>query len=208
MVIMGNCRSAGGRGFGKFHCRIQLTARPFSAAKLARSVKFDKRTRRRNLLSKRDQTNGSNMAEIDDDPVASWKDRVASLRKRGRVSGAALAVVRAEETDVRRGRPPAPERLSKTERELWERLTFSRRPGWFLGAETLLESFVITTIQCQEIETALRKAKPVPGPQYQKLARLHRATVALAATLATRLRLTPHSKIHKTQPTDGDLPVG
>jgi hypothetical protein len=27
------------------------------------------------------------------------------------------------------------------------------------------------------------------------------------ATLATRLRLTPHSKLDKTQPTDGDMPV-
>jgi hypothetical protein len=42
----------------------------------------------------------------------------------------------------------------------------------------------------------------------KKLARLHRATVALAATLGTRLRLTPHSKLDKSQPTDGDMPVG
>jgi hypothetical protein len=36
---------------------------------------------------------------------------------------------------------------------------------------------------------------------------MHRQAVALAATLGTRLRLTPHSKLDKTQPTDGDLPV-
>jgi hypothetical protein len=30
----------------------------------------------------------------------------------------------------------------------------------------------------------------------------------LAASLATRLRLTPHSRLDKTQPTDGNLPVG
>jgi hypothetical protein len=39
------------------------------------------------------------------------------------------------------------------------------------------------------------------------LARLHRQSVALAATLATRLRLTPSSKLDKSQPTDGELPV-
>jgi len=148
------------------------------------------------------------MAATDDDPIASWHDRVDTLRKRGRVSAAALTVVPAEEVDVRRGRPPAPERLSEAERALWEKLTFSRRPGWFSGAETLLESFVMTTIECQEIEAKLRRTKPVTGAPYQKLARLHRHTVALAITLGSRLRLTPSSKIDKTQPQDGDLPVG
>jgi hypothetical protein len=41
----------------------------------------------------------------------------------------------------------------------------------------------------------------------RKLARLNRHTVALATTLALRLRLTTSSKIDKTQSQDGDLPV-
>src|SRR5262249_46119147 len=77
----------------------------------------------------------------------------------GRVSGAALTVVPAAELDVRVGRPPAPERLSDEERELWQRLTFSRRPGWFSGAEAILESYVTTVSQVQRLEAALRKAK-------------------------------------------------
>jgi len=56
------------------------------------------------------------MTATDDDPIASWQERVSTLRKRGRVSGAALAVVPADEIDVRLGRPPAPERLSDEER--------------------------------------------------------------------------------------------
>jgi hypothetical protein len=36
------------------------------------------------------------------------------------------------------------------------------------------------------------------------MARLHRQSVALAATLATRPRLTPHSKLGEHQPTDAD----
>ena len=40
------------------------------------------------------------MAESDDDPIASWQDRIGSLRKRGRISGAALTVVPADEIDV------------------------------------------------------------------------------------------------------------
>ena len=148
------------------------------------------------------------MAETGDDPIASWQDRIGTLRKRGRVGAASLTVVPADEIDVRLGRPPAPERLSAAERELWEKLTFARRPGWFSGAEGILESYVVTTLHCQRLEAALRKTKPGVSERYQKLARLHRQSTALAATLATRLRLTPHSKLHKSQPTDGELPVG
>ena len=147
------------------------------------------------------------MTATDDDPIASWQERVSTLRKRGRVSGAALAVVPADEIDVRLGRPPAPERLSDEERELWERLTFSRRPGWFSGAESLLESYVVMVSQVQRLEAVLRKAKPGTSDRYQRLARLHRQSVALAASLATRLRLTPSSKLDKRTPTDGELPV-
>ena len=56
------------------------------------------------------------MAATDDDPIKSWQDRIGTLRKRGRVSAAALTVVPADEIDVRLGRPPAPERLSAEER--------------------------------------------------------------------------------------------
>ena len=81
--------------------------------------KFDKNTKRREVLipvSSRDEI--SRMTTTDDDPVASWQERVGSLRKRGRTSAAALSVVPVGEIDVRRGRPPAPERLSQAEREL------------------------------------------------------------------------------------------
>jgi len=147
------------------------------------------------------------MTATSDDPIASWQERVGTLRKRGRVSGAALTVVPADEIDVRLGRPPAPERLSAEERELWEKLTFARRPGWFSGAEALLESYVTTAINCQRLEAALRKAKPGTGERYLKLVRVHRHSVGLAASLATRLRLTPSSKLDKRTPTDGELPV-
>jgi hypothetical protein len=39
------------------------------------------------------------MVETDDDPVASWQDRIGSLRKRGRISAAALSVA-AEKTEL------------------------------------------------------------------------------------------------------------
>jgi len=37
------------------------------------------------------------MTATDDDPIASWQERVSTLRKRGRVSGAALTVVPPDE---------------------------------------------------------------------------------------------------------------
>src|SRR5215831_6666892 len=108
------------------------------------------------------------MTATDDDPIASWQERVGSLRKRGRVSAAAaLTIVPADEVDVRRGRLSAPARLSGQQQELWERLIFSRRPGWFSGAEELLESYVTTISQVQQVEAALRKAKPGVGERYQ-----------------------------------------
>ena len=48
------------------------------------------------------------MTETSDDPIASWRDRVGTLRKRGRVGAAALTVVPAAEIDVRVGRPRPP----------------------------------------------------------------------------------------------------
>src|SRR5499427_10637851 len=148
------------------------------------------------------------MAETDDDPIASWQDRIGSLRKRGRVGAAALTVVPADEIDVRLGRSLAPERLSDEERTLWEKLTFSRRPGWFAGAEAILESYVTTVSQVQRLEAALRKAKPGTSDRHQRLARMHRQSVGLCATLASRLRFTPAAKLDKRTPTDGDAPVG
>jgi hypothetical protein len=147
------------------------------------------------------------MTATDDDPIASWQDRVSTLRKRGRVSGAALTVVPAAELDVRVGRPPAPERLSDEERELWQRLTFSRRPGWFSGAEAILESYVTTVSQVQRLEAALRKAKPGVSERYLKLAHTHRQAATLAASLATKLKLVPSSRLDRRTPQDGELPI-
>lgn len=147
------------------------------------------------------------MADTDDDPIASWQERIGTLRKRGRVSGAALTVVPVGEIDVRLGRPPAPERLSEAERALWERLIYSRRPGWFSGAEEVLESYVVAVSQVQRIEAALRKAKPGVSERYQKLLRMHRQAVALTASLATKLKLVPSSRLDRRTPQDGELPV-
>jgi len=78
---------------------------------------------------------------------------------------------------------------------------------WFAGSEAILESYVVTVSQVQRIEAALRKARPSIGERYQKLVRVHRQSVALAASLATKLRLVPSSKLDRRTPQDGELPV-
>lgn len=143
------------------------------------------------------------MTETTNDPRVWWEERV---RKPGRVSAAALSVIPSSEIDVRRGRPPAPERLSAEERQLWEKLTFSRRPGWFSGAEAILESYVTTITLVQQIEGALRENQ-VGTPSYFKLMRQHRQSAMLAALLATKLRLTPSTRLDKTYSQDGELPI-
>jgi hypothetical protein len=86
-------------------------------------------------------------------------------------------------------------------------LVESRRPGWFSGALEILETYVVTALQIRQIEAAMRKVEPSTEPNYQRLARLHRQCVAQGSLLAARLRLTPSSRIAKTQPQFGDVPL-
>jgi hypothetical protein len=143
------------------------------------------------------------MTTNDKDPIRSWNDRIANLRQ----GGATTLTIAPVEIDARFERPPPPDRLSEREKELWRKLVDSRRPGWFRGGEELLESYVLTTMQTQQIEAELRLRKPSSEPDYQRLARLHRQCVAQTSLLATRLRLTPGSRIDKSQPQVGEVPM-
>jgi hypothetical protein len=82
------------------------------------------------------------MPEIGEQPQAIERGDWSALRKRGRVSMAAQAVVSPVPIDARVGRPPGPEHLSGHAKELCQKLTFSRRPGWFSGSEDLLAAYV------------------------------------------------------------------
>jgi hypothetical protein len=144
------------------------------------------------------------MAETGDEPqLRDWQ----TLRKRGRTSMAAKAVVSPVSIDVRLGRPPAPDRLTSEERELWERLTFARRPGWFIGSEDLLAEYCISITHVRRVSAAVAKARPGTGERYVSLMRQRRQLLDTAGVLATRLRLTPSSKLDKRTPQDGNLPV-
>jgi hypothetical protein len=128
------------------------------------------------------------------------------LRKRGHTSGAALSIVPAGAIDLRQAPPPPPERLSEVERALWVRLIESRRPGWFAGSPEVLERYCVTILEAERIDAELRKAAP-GNDRHARLARLHRQAAALAAMLATKLRLVPSTRLDRRTPQDGDLPV-
>jgi hypothetical protein len=56
------------------------------------------------------------------------------------------------------------------------------------------------------IEAKLRKTKRT-GEQCERLVRMHRQTAMLCASLATKLKLVPSSRLDRRTPTDSELPV-
>jgi hypothetical protein len=44
----------------------------------------------------------------DDDPLTIWQQQLGSLRKRGRISSAALSIIPSSDTDARFSRPSPP----------------------------------------------------------------------------------------------------
>jgi hypothetical protein len=119
------------------------------------------------------------------------------MRNPGRPSQQ-LSLVPPTAIDAKFGRPPAPEDFSEPEVRLWERLVLARRPNWYLGSEAVLQTYVSKVINNQKVEQALRGARAGPSARYVTLSRLHRQGALLAATLATRLRLTRSTAIDKT----------
>jgi hypothetical protein len=105
-----------------------------------------------------------------------------------------------------RNRPPPPERLDAEERELWERIVFSRRPRWFVGCETILETFTVEAITCRRIEMAMRKLRP-GGKRYSELAKLRHNSARLCASLSVKLKLLPSTVVQRNVSADGDRPL-
>jgi hypothetical protein len=129
------------------------------------------------------------------------------MLKRGRVSQAQQEIASVPiAIDVRAERPAPPAHFTEQERELWNQLTAARRPGWYGGALELLESYCTLAIRCRQLEAALRKLDAA-APRADRLARQHRQTLALAASLAGRLRLTPNSRLDRRQRQEGDDPM-
>jgi hypothetical protein len=113
------------------------------------------------------------------------------MRKRGRVSSAAIGV-----TPVRisaKERPTPPAGLTARERRQWNEITGALRPDWFEAENLpLLAEYVRTAELCTRLSRELRKIE-VLDPNFAALSRRKLMAVNMLLRLATKLRLTIQS---------------
>ena len=113
------------------------------------------------------------------------------MRKRGRVSAAAIGV-----TPVRisaKERPAPPAGLTARERRQWNEITAALRPDWFEAENLpLLAEYDRTASQCTRLARELRNVE-VCGPRFAGLSRQRMLEINVLLRLATKLRLTTQS---------------
>jgi hypothetical protein len=113
------------------------------------------------------------------------------MRKRGRVSAAAVGV-----TPVRisaKERPAPPAGLTPRERRQWNEITAALRPDWFEAENLpLLAEYVRTAELCTRLARELRKVE-VCDPRFAGLSRQRMMATNILLRLATKLRLTIQS---------------
>ena len=113
------------------------------------------------------------------------------MRKRGRVSSAAIGV-----TPVRisaKERPAPPAGLTARERRHWNEITAALRPDWFEAENLpLLAEYVRTAELCTRLARELRKVE-VCDPRFAGLSRQRMMATNILLRLATKLRLTIQS---------------
>ena len=113
------------------------------------------------------------------------------MRKRGRVSAAAIGV--APVGIHAKPRPAPPPGLTPRERRQWREIVGALRPDWFEAENLpLLAEYVRTAEQCTRLARELRKVD-VCDPRFAGLSRQRMAAVNLLMRLATKLRLTIQS---------------
>jgi hypothetical protein len=117
-------------------------------------------------------------------------------RNRGKPSAASLLAVT---PDIRFQRPPPPEKLSREEAAIWTGIVASVRPGWFWSSEFLLEMYCRVLAHEKLLSDWIKKTA-ITDPHYVALQKMRRSEAMLAATLATRLRLTPRSTVSRYTP--------
>jgi hypothetical protein len=82
------------------------------------------------------------------------------------------------------------------------------KPGWFTAAcEPLLRAYAFEVLVSEQLAAELRSI-PVGDRNYARVSSLHRQASKLMATLATRLRLTPHSNRSPSSPAPSVAPRG
>lgn len=123
---------------------------------------------------------------------------IATPRQRGRRSAAAASVLRML-PDVKLARPEPPARLSEAEKSIWIEQTQKLRPGWFYGAEPLLEVYV--KLLAEERELAVLIGQTERGSRrYVDLMRLRLATIMTAGNIGGKLTLTVRASTERRAP--------
>lgn len=126
------------------------------------------------------------------------------MKQRGRVSADALAVPRIVATVER---PDAPYDLTDEQVEVWRKVTTSMPADWF-GPET----FDLLTLYCRHVVAARRiaqlieqqeKAEAFDSNEYDKLLKMQERESRAMSSLATRMRLTQQTSVHKEKSRKG-----
>jgi hypothetical protein len=113
------------------------------------------------------------------------------MRKRGRVSAAAIGV--APVGVHAKARPAPPPGLTARERKQWNEITAALRPDWFEAENLpLLTEYCRCAELCTRLSRELRKIE-VLDPNFAALSRRKLAAVNMLLRLATKLRLTIQS---------------
>lgn len=131
------------------------------------------------------------------------------MKQRGRKSAAELEVV----TPVRSiKRPPAPSDLTDEVAEEWRAIVGRLPPDWFPrethGVLAQYCRHVIASRRVGKLIANLEKEPRVDLDEYDQLLRMHEREGRALSALATRLRITQQSSIHKSRqkPVDPETP--
>jgi len=122
------------------------------------------------------------------------------MRQRGRIGRGQLSVISNLEAHARYVQ--APSNLPQAERDLFNKVVQSMPSGFFQNSDCpLLESFVQATLSADCYVATLHN-----DPFNEEVQKLWDRAVRLQIALATKLRLTPHSRIgpiprHASKPT-------
>jgi phage terminase small subunit len=126
------------------------------------------------------------------------------MKQRGRVSADAASVVVPPEATLPTARLDPPPQLGAREAAEWQAVTARLGPAWFpRECHALLATYCTIKTQLDDVHQALAAFGPsLPEDQqgwgrYKGLTALRGRLAGQLASLATKLRLTPQSRVHR-----------
>jgi phage terminase small subunit len=126
------------------------------------------------------------------------------MKQPGRVSAEAASVVVPPEATLPNAGLPPPPQLGAREAAEWQAITTGLGAAWFpRECHALLAAYCVTKTQLDDVHQALAAfgssiPEDRPGWQrYRELTRLRGELIARFTSLATKLRLTPQTRVHR-----------